>query len=78
MSLMPTAAAGGAPAVNNTGPGPRQPLGLPPAAKGVANVPRPPVPMSAYGSYSKAGPPGPTIMGQPYLYPPTKPSMPGS
>jgi hypothetical protein len=60
--------AGGAPpAVHDTGPGPRYPMGLPKHYHGAPPPAQPPPPLSAAGALSTTHLPGPQLMGQEIL-----------
>lgn len=55
MSIYYTGAAGNSPPqVNNTGPGPRQPMGLPPGPHGASPPPQATVPLTQYGQQGTA------------------------
>jgi len=53
--------------VQNTGPGPRQPLGLPPRLSGASPPPQKTPPMTPAAPLSKAALPGPMRQGQQFL-----------
>lgn len=77
MAIMFNAAPGvGPPSVQNTGPGPRQPLGLPQPPSGANPTPQPPVPITQYQQQGNAGLPAPNTQGQQFLPKPLQPYNP--
>lgn len=74
MPIMWNGAAGiGPPTVQNTGPGPRQPLGLPQPPNGAGPPAQPQQPLTAYQQQGNTGLPSPNLQGQAFL---PKPLMP--
>lgn len=71
MPLYKTSAVGGPATVILTGPGPRNPMGLPPRPSGAKAPPTPPQPMSSAAAYSTPVLPGPNTGG--YLFLPSSP-----
>lgn len=72
----PGVAAKGPPQPINTGPGPRQMLGLPAGPKGAGPSPQPAVPLTLYQQQGNTGFPKPNQQGQAILPKPLKPYNP--
>ena len=74
MAIMWNGAAGNyPPQVTNTGPGPRQPLGLPPGPSGASPTPQPQTPLTQYQQQGNTGLPSPNQQGIAYIPKPLKP-----
>lgn len=61
------------PSVNNTGPGPRQPMGLPPPPSGASPPQQPTQPLTAYQQQGNTGLPAPNQQGRAFLPKPLQP-----